>query len=339
MTNSNHAPSSTGTGGTMSCVVQAHVDDRMDMSLRREVAGAGAGPLKPALTSTTGSTSSSGGGGSSCAAVPISATMLQSITRLNNAGVMCLRLSHSSDSVELVQAGAALKQALEKANAMTFFSAHAGSLAGRSHPASHAQRQVSKNLYIYQRGEYDEGMHTYSSPLELDAACTGTDPAAGLSMHAVTATVLFNLGQLYLRLNEEQEATDAFLQALQILHMASSSTTSTNGSTSAIHVMNGTSSNTSSNHQNKTTLTNITMTGKKDPPSTCTSTITAIASSPGSGASSCGVHLHGDGTTSTCKTANKETIGLLALVRTCIGFYPCLVTPYLAPLLLHCMVQ
>jgi tetratricopeptide (TPR) repeat protein len=153
------------------------------------------------------STSSSSSNTANTAACPADATttttalpaMLESIARQNNLGVACL---HSNDSRE---AGNALKRALEKANAMTFFSASAG-----RRPASGTE--VSKNLYIYQRGEYDEGMHTFSTPIPLD-------DLRGLSMHAVTATILFNLGQLYLRMNEEQEATDAFLQALQLMHM------------------------------------------------------------------------------------------------------------------------
>ena len=149
--------------------------------------------------------------------VPMSTYMVESIARMNNLGVAYLHQANSSDSQQLVEAGSSLKRALEKANAMTFFSAHAGNVSSSLRAAREEKAgEVSKNLYIYQRGEYDEGMHTYSSPLPLEAT-------AGLSMHAVTSTILFNLGQLYLRLNEEQEATEAFLQALQIMHMGSPS--------------------------------------------------------------------------------------------------------------------
>jgi len=170
--------------------------------------------------------------------MPVSQFMLESIARMNNLGVGCLTEatttttttttngSSGENSQRLVEAGLSLKGALEKANAMTFFCAHAGGGIRRHHHHHHHQddneeksAEVSKNLYIYQRGEYDEGMHTYSSPIPLDASSAATSK---LSMHQVTATILFNLGQLYLRLNEEQEATDAFLQALQLMHMGSS---------------------------------------------------------------------------------------------------------------------
>lgn len=148
------------------------------------------------------STSSSPASGNQTSSIP---AHLEAIARNNNLGVSCLQGNDSR------QAGMALKRALEKANAMTFFNVTAG------RGATHGAGEVSKNLYIYQRGEYDEGMHTFSQPLPLeDHELTGS-----LSMHAITATILFNLGQLYLRLNEEQEATDAFLQALQLLHMGS----------------------------------------------------------------------------------------------------------------------
>ena len=68
---------------------------------------------------------------------------------------------------------------------------------------------MSKSLYIYQRGEYDEGMHTYSEPVVLDSP-------QHTSMHAATSTVLFNLGQLYLRLNDHDEASSSFMRAMQI---------------------------------------------------------------------------------------------------------------------------
>ena len=69
-------------------------------------------------------------------------------------------------------------------------------------------KRVSKNLYIYQRGEYDEGMHTFAEPLNIDAVYN--------DYHSLTATILYNLGQLCMRLEEDEEASEFFLQALAI---------------------------------------------------------------------------------------------------------------------------
>ena len=160
-------------------------------------------PVK-ASSPLSGPVNTNSNNNSPTAAQPALPAMLESIARQNNLGVACLKANDSRE------AGNALKRALEKANAMTFFSASAGR--GAPPYALAGAGEVSKNLYIYQRGEYDEGMHTFSQPLPLE-------DLSHLNMHAVTATILFNLGQLYLRLNEEQEATDAFLQALQLLHM------------------------------------------------------------------------------------------------------------------------
>ena len=120
---------------------------------------------------------------------------MEMISRLNNLGVACI------ESGEHEQAGLYFRRALDKASETAFFAIpHV--------QTSFAKREISKSLYIYQRGEYDEGMHTFSEPYLLDAAF--------VSMHRATATVLFNLGQLYLRLNEHDEASASFLRSLQI---------------------------------------------------------------------------------------------------------------------------
>lgn len=124
------------------------------------------------------------------------AIQMQIISRLNNLGVGCI---HSG---EHEQAGQYFRRALDKASETAFFAIP------HVQPSFTKCGEVSKSLYIYQRGEYDEGMHTYSEPVLLDAAYT--------SMHTATATVLFNLGQLYLRLNDHDEASSSFLRALQI---------------------------------------------------------------------------------------------------------------------------
>jgi tetratricopeptide (TPR) repeat protein len=80
---------------------------------------------------------------------------------------------------------------------------------GNSNPNNHTNAsEVSRSLYVYQRGEYDEGMHIYSIPINIDASKT--------TVHGAIATVLFNLGQLYLRMNENEAASGALFRSLQI---------------------------------------------------------------------------------------------------------------------------
>lgn len=121
---------------------------------------------------------------------------LEVISRWNNAGVTCITRGEHDE------AGQNFRRALNKASEVSFYSSPAtNSFSGL--------QQAPKSLYIYQRGEYDEGMHTFSSPCPLE-------PQACPSMHAATATILFNLGQLHLRVGQLDEALSAFFRALQI---------------------------------------------------------------------------------------------------------------------------
>lgn len=134
----------------------------------------------------------------------LSLNQMELIVGLNNHGVSKI---HSS---EFQEAGKCLQRALEKVREGTFFT------------LPHAQHgfqstEVSKSLYIYQRGEYDEGMHVYSDPILLESHVS--------SLHDAIATILFNLGQLFLRLNDNDEAFQAFSRALQIAKWGDNCTT------------------------------------------------------------------------------------------------------------------
>ena len=96
---------------------------------------------------------------------------MEIIARLNNLGVACI------DANDQDPAGHFFRRALEKARETTFFSIP-------QPPSSNKGTEVSKSLYIYQRGEYDEGMHTFSEALMMDGNCK--------SMHRATAIVLYN---------------------------------------------------------------------------------------------------------------------------------------------------
>jgi tetratricopeptide (TPR) repeat protein len=117
------------------------------------------------------------------------------VVRHNNLGVACI------ESGAYERAGQYFRRALDKASETMFFSL----------PQSESYikpGEVSRSLYIYQRGEYDEGMHTFSDPFFLDVAFS--------TMHSATATILFNIGQLHLRLDNNEEASASFLRALHI---------------------------------------------------------------------------------------------------------------------------
>ena len=125
-------------------------------------------------------------------------------TRLNNMGCACL-VGESSD---LPQAIIYFRRALDKAYESMLIS-EPGNRFYSEAPRMHAfSEQTSRGVYVYQRGEYDEGMHGYSDPISLNAEIVTTKNAA--------ATIAFNLGQCYLRVNNDDEALKSFLHALQL---------------------------------------------------------------------------------------------------------------------------
>ena len=71
---------------------------------------------------------------------------------------------------------------------------------------------MPKNLYIYQREEYDEGMGVFSDVLRLDICA---------SLHSATATIFYNMGQLSMRLNEGDAALKYFQLALHFAESGS----------------------------------------------------------------------------------------------------------------------
>lgn len=131
------------------------------------------------------------------AAVP---SQMEVIAHINNLGVELV------ESEGLPAATHLFRKSLQKANELSFF---AGSMAQSAIDNSSA----SKNLYIYQRGEYDEGMHACSSFVSIDAELC--------SIHTATATILYNIGQALVRSNDNQEASNHFLRALQIAQLGS----------------------------------------------------------------------------------------------------------------------
>ena len=124
----------------------------------------------------------------------------EAIAQLNNMGVACIEQQSN-----FADAGQCLQRALDEASSLTGFSLHCWnnqiqSQQQRSQQQCPAQQmeEVSKDLYIYQRGEYDEGMSVFSRPIALDFCA---------SLHLVIGTIYYNLGQLCMRQENYAEAT------------------------------------------------------------------------------------------------------------------------------------
>jgi tetratricopeptide (TPR) repeat protein len=69
---------------------------------------------------------------------------------------------------------------------------------------------VSKDSYIYQRREYDEGMHVFSTPVRME----GPVLAAMDSPNAGATVLLYNMGQLCLLRHRDEEANECLVRAL-----------------------------------------------------------------------------------------------------------------------------
>lgn len=128
---------------------------------------------------------------------------IEMVARLNNMGCACLDGASSSD---LPMAETYFRRALAKANDLMPFSPH------HLHPETVpplSECGVSKtSFYVYQRGEYDEGMHGFSDPVPLNADI--------VSAKTAVATLHFNVAQLQLRRNNDEEALQSFLRAMQV---------------------------------------------------------------------------------------------------------------------------
>jgi tetratricopeptide (TPR) repeat protein len=129
-------------------------------------------------------------------------TLLEIVADLNNAGMA------SIESGDLKTAGTVLSQAIEKCNSAVFFSDLQVRSLSQTALAKLGEADNKKTSYLYQRDDYDEGMSTFTEPMAIFPEMTCV--LDGM------ATVLFNLGQLCLRLGDEQEAYASFMRALMI---------------------------------------------------------------------------------------------------------------------------
>eukprot|EP00540_Astrosyne_radiata_P001107 CAMPEP_0116866078 /NCGR_PEP_ID=MMETSP0418-20121206/25821_1 /TAXON_ID=1158023 /ORGANISM="Astrosyne radiata, Strain 13vi08-1A" /LENGTH=309 /DNA_ID=CAMNT_0004501657 /DNA_START=16 /DNA_END=945 /DNA_ORIENTATION=+ len=76
---------------------------------------------------------------------------------------------------------------------------------GKAKPAKN-DKVSNKALYVYQRDEYDEGMHAYSVPIRIDEMCE--------DQRLIASTLMYNIGQALVRCGEYEEAIGWFERAL-----------------------------------------------------------------------------------------------------------------------------
>ena len=123
------------------------------------------------------------------------------IVQLNNAG------ASSMDDMDLTCASDSLQKSLDEvvriAPSLATFSSQLSDVLRSKGPISSTQPARMENLY-------DEGMYCFSDPIRIERYNS-------FSLQYSVAVVFYNLGQLCLRLNSDEQAASFFCQALAIL--------------------------------------------------------------------------------------------------------------------------
>jgi len=139
--------------------------------------------------------------------VQISRDEIQMVAKLNNRGVSCI------ERADFAQARKFFKRSLDKASELSLFIM----------PHVIPQKKIKKirnNIELNENYEYEEGMNSNSKPMmvstKIEEKETSNGTTACTSISRSIVTILFNLGILYLRLKDDEEATKYFSQALDI---------------------------------------------------------------------------------------------------------------------------
>jgi tetratricopeptide (TPR) repeat protein len=161
----------------------------------------------PNSTAVSSSSSSKPGYSEMLYASSSSSKLMDIVVRLNNVGVACVESSEFADA----------KQCFERALARTNVTSP---LSTRTPPSKFHQQQTGtttekpnkSELYVFQREEYDEGMSAFSDPVNIDTASR-----SDLSDNDIQATILYNVGQLCVKMGENEDALESFCLALKAL--------------------------------------------------------------------------------------------------------------------------
>lgn len=140
---------------------------------------------------------------------------VENVASLNDHGVSQMEAGRYDDALECFKA--ALSQ-LEGESAVQYATSPALANPARASPTTcidersghSTSSNVSRDSYIYQRREYDEGMHVFSSPLKME----GPVLEAMDSQNAAAIVLLYNMGQLYLLRHSDEDANECFVRAL-----------------------------------------------------------------------------------------------------------------------------
>lgn len=135
---------------------------------------------------------------------------VNSLPDLNNTGISHLESSEFNQAIDSFQT--ALQLLGQQYDPVKFASlgCRKASCGDSSCQNKNCDCGVSTDSYIYQRREYDEGMHHFSTPIRMQGPLLDS-----IRTHEDAASVVFyNIGQLCLLRHRDEEATECFVRAL-----------------------------------------------------------------------------------------------------------------------------
>ena len=154
---------------------------------------------------------------------------VETVCNFNNAGVSHMEAGRYEEAVEFFDTALRRLEQCETCMQYAYGSSscsepqslnssqHSTASTSSAHSTgSNIDARVSRDSYIYQRREYDEGMHVFSSPIRMEGPIMDVID----SQSAAAVVVFFNLGQLGLLRHKDEEANASFLRALFLARSA-----------------------------------------------------------------------------------------------------------------------
>lgn len=148
---------------------------------------------------------------------------VQYIVDLNDGALECYRRGEYDGALEALREAEARRESLE-CKPFTFDAADCSANTGSCMKAADdSDAKVARSSYIYQRMDFDEGMHSYSNLEQVDGNDVIEFQDAFLSFKSavVQATLLFNIGQVHRRRGEFDVAAVKYESALETLQGSS----------------------------------------------------------------------------------------------------------------------
>eukprot|EP00957_Ditylum_brightwellii_P115780 8831286-Ditylum_brightwellii.AAC.1 len=153
----------------------------------------------------------------------------EEVVSINNAGVICLEAGKLAEAARYFQHALALSNDTSRIALSRAQHNYLSDFSQIEIPSFSPDHKAANMAHIYQRGEYDEGMNTFSSPVRLEK-----NLGLGVDHLSAKVIVLYNMGQLHLRLNEDNSAAEFFYEALPLAQM---SPNNSRGSSSLIAIL------------------------------------------------------------------------------------------------------